>query len=217
MKIPKNKQKKCDLSISPWNIDAQLAKIFIICFCPACLIMVRVEETKNFGFGNPRLLEKALSGTELHRKLLLLTKKYQKYFSKMLKTYYLGRFFWVPIPIKQYQNMSGFAGDCSLIPKHKETVNSLLWWGLKACVCYFLSNFYFSPIDSPSKTMKIVLFHLKRSFRFQDIQIFVFLSSPLFLPHSHCLRGWLKIWFSFPVPFNRQSYQKQKGPGTNDQ
>ena len=24
----------------------------------------------------------------------------------------------------------------------------------KACVCYFLSNFYFSPNDSPSKTMK---------------------------------------------------------------
>ena len=25
---------------------------------------------------------------------------------------------------------------------------------LKACVRYFLSNFYFSPNDSPSKTMK---------------------------------------------------------------
>ena len=25
---------------------------------------------------------------------------------------------------------------------------------LKACVCYFLSNFYFSLNDSPSKTMK---------------------------------------------------------------
>ena len=24
----------------------------------------------------------------------------------------------------------------------------------KACVCYFLSNFYFSPNNSPSKTMK---------------------------------------------------------------
>ena len=24
----------------------------------------------------------------------------------------------------------------------------------KACVCYFLSNFYFSPNDSPSKTIK---------------------------------------------------------------
>ena len=25
------------------------------------------------------------------------------------------------------------------------------------------------------------------------------------------------IFFSNPVPFNRQSYQKQKGPGTSDQ
>ena len=27
---------------------------------------------------------------------------------------------------------------------------------IKACVCYFLSNFYFSPNDGPSKTMKNV-------------------------------------------------------------
>ena len=29
---------------------------------------------------------------------------------------------------------------------------------LKACVCYFLSNFYFSPYDSPSKTIKNVFY-----------------------------------------------------------
>ena len=28
----------------------------------------------------------------------------------MLKKYYLGGFFWVPILVKQHQNMSGFAG-----------------------------------------------------------------------------------------------------------
>ena len=28
----------------------------------------------------------------------------------MLKKYYLGRFFWAPIPVKRYQNLSGFAG-----------------------------------------------------------------------------------------------------------
>ena len=62
----------------------------------------------------------------------------------------------------------------------------------KACVCYFLWNFYSSPNDSPSKTMKgVFLFHLKSSFR--DIQIFVFLNSPLFLPASYCLRAWSKI------------------------
>ena len=28
----------------------------------------------------------------------------------MLKKYYLSGFFWVPIPVEQYQNMSGFTG-----------------------------------------------------------------------------------------------------------
>ena len=54
----------------------------------------------------------------------------------------------------------------------------------KACVRYFLSNVYFSPNDSPSKTIKnVFLFHLKSSFRSRDIQVFVFPSSPLFLPN----------------------------------
>ena len=37
------------------------------------------------------------------------------------------------------------------------------------------------------------LFYLKNSFRFQDIQIFLLQSSPLFLPVSHCFRAWSKI------------------------
>ena len=56
------------------------------------------------------------------------------------------------------------------------------WWpleksnGFKACVCYFL---LFSPNDSTSKTVKkCFLFHLKTSFRSEDVQIFVF-DSPL--------------------------------------
>ena len=60
---------------------------------------------------------------------------------------------------------------------------------VKACVCYIVSNFYFSPNDSPSKTMKCFLFPLKSSFRSQDIQFFVFPSSPLFLPVSRCFRA----------------------------
>ena len=65
---------------------------------------------------------------------------------------------------------------------------------LKARVCYFLSNFYFSQNDSSLKTMKnVFLFHLKSSFRSWDIKIFLFLSSTFFLPLSHCLRGWSKI------------------------
>ena len=78
-------------------------------------------------------------------------------------------------------------------------INKLFWFQkpktlvelFKACVHYFLSNFYFSPNHSPSKTMKNVLFHLKISFRSQDIQIFVF-SSSHFFPVSQCLRGWSK-------------------------
>ena len=85
------------------------------------------------------------------------------------------------------------------------------------------------------------LCHLKSSFRSVDIQVFVFPSSSLFLPVSHCFRGCLKInlkvhdvinclnknlkhilfvkfIFSFePSPFNGQSDQKQKRPGTSDQ
>ena len=64
---------------------------------------------------------------------------------------------------------------------------------LKACVCYFLSIFYFSLNYSPSQTEKCFLFHLKSPFRSQDILIFVFLPSPLFVPVSHCFRGWSKI------------------------
>ena len=56
----------------------------------------------------------------------------------------------------------------------------------KACVRYFLSNLYFPLNDSPSKTMKI--FFISRY-----IHIFAFPSSPLFLPVSHCFRGWSKI------------------------
>ena len=41
---------------------------------------------------------------------------------------------------------------------------------------------------APCKLLKI-----SRSFRSQDIQFFVFLSFPLFVPVGHCFRGWLKI------------------------
>ena len=47
-------------------------------------------------------------------------------------------------------------------------------WNFKACVHCFLSNLYFS------------------TFHCRDILIFIFLSSPLFFPVSHCLRGWSK-------------------------
>ena len=40
-------------------------------------------------------------------------------------------------------------------------------FGHKVCVRYFLANFYFSPNNSPSKTMKDI-FHLKSSFGSRD-------------------------------------------------
>ena len=78
---------------------------------------------------------------------------------------------------------------------------SITFWNLnfhiygikfKACIRYFLSKFYFSPNDSPSKTEKSFLFHGKNSFCSRDIQIFVYSSSPLFFPVSHCFRRWFK-------------------------
>ena len=38
-----------------------------------------------------------------------------------------------------------------------EKIKFLLVIEVKACVCYFLTNFCFSPNDSPTKTMKDVL------------------------------------------------------------
>ena len=40
----------------------------------------------------------------------------------------------------------------------KEKDGYLPFLDVKACVGYFLSNFHFSPSDSPSKTMKNVFF-----------------------------------------------------------
>ena len=49
---------------------------------------------------------------------------------------------------------------------------------LKACVCYFLSNFYFQPNNSPSKIMKnVTSFKKLFSFaRYSNFCISVFLS-----------------------------------------
>ena len=54
----------------------------------------------------------------------------------------------------------------------------------KRYFCIFVTNFPFLTD----------LFHQKSSFHSWDIQIFVFLSFPLFLPVSHCFRGWSKMY-----------------------
>ena len=61
---------------------------------------------------------------------------------------------------------------------------------LKDCVCYFSSIFLFLTKWYPLKNYEK---YLKSSFHSRDIQIFVFPSSPLFLPVSHCFRGWSNI------------------------
>ena len=50
-------------------------------------------------------------------------------------------------------------------------------------------EWHFSTIVIPSKTMRCFLFHLKSSFHSRDIYIFVFPSSSLYLPVSHCFRA----------------------------
>ena len=57
----------------------------------------------------------------------------------------------------------------------------------KACVCYFSSNFYFSPNDSPSKFISS-----RKLFSFLRYLIAIFLSSPLLFPVSHFFREWFK-------------------------
>ena len=70
----------------------------------------------------------------------------------------------------------------------------LLMLSLRKCVITFLWNFYFLPNDSPSKTVNnVFLFHPKSSFCSRDIQIYIFSSSPLFLPVSHYFKAWFKI------------------------
>ena len=49
---------------------------------------------------------------------------------------------------------------------------------LKLVFAIFYQIFIFSPNDGPSKTEKCFLFHLKSSFRSQDIQIFVIFPLP---------------------------------------
>ena len=71
---------------------------------------------------------------------------------------------------------------CPLLPKLTLSYPQDIRLDLKLVSAIFLSKFYFSLNDSPSKTMtNVFLFHIKSSSRSRDIQIFVFPSSPLFL------------------------------------
>ena len=67
--------------------------------------------------------------------------------------------------------------------------NTLLKKSLKLVSAIFHFCTKWQPLDNSEKCF---LLYLKSSFRSQDIQIFVFLSS-LSISCSHWLRGWLKI------------------------
>ena len=68
--------------------------------------------------------------------------------------------------------------------------NTLLKKSLKLVSAIFHFFTKWQPLDISEKCF---LLYLKNSFRSQDIQIFVFLSSPLFPPVSHCFSGCSKI------------------------
>ena len=77
-------------------------------------------------------------------------------------------------------------------PAH--SIKSLLLlcpWSL--CPLFFRKFLFFTKRWTFKNYERCFLFYLKSSFRSRDIQIFVFPSSPLFLPVSHCFRGWSKI------------------------
>ena len=64
---------------------------------------------------------------------------------------------------------------------------------LKLVSTMFCHMIIFHQMTALQKLWKYFLFHPKSSFHYQDIQIFVFPSSSLFLPFSHCFRGCSKI------------------------
>ena len=61
------------------------------------------------------------------------------------------------------------------------------------CPLLFINFLFLTKWQTFKNKEKCFLFHLKSSFPSRDIQIFVFPSSPLFLPVSHCFRGWSNI------------------------
>ena len=99
--------------------------------------------------------------------------------------------------ISEWQFLIIFCYTELLFPRHSESESSFLLDQLfrvfKACVCYFLSNFYFFTKWQPFKNYeKCFLFYLKSSFHSSVIQIFVFSSSHLFYSVSHCFRDSFK-------------------------
>ena len=63
---------------------------------------------------------------------------------------------------------------------------------IKAYVRYFLSNFYFSLIDGPSKTRKNVFYFIQKALFVLEIFNFLYFRLLLFFPLSAIILGWFK-------------------------
>ena len=61
------------------------------------------------------------------------------------------------------------------------------------CLLFFNKCLFFTKWYPFKNYKRCFLFHLKSSFCSRDIKIFIFPSSPLFHPVSHCFRVWSKI------------------------
>ena len=103
-------------------------------------------------------------------------------------------YFWGKFQNLKQHFFKALANRCLSLKKLQNCIlRIILAWSLfwlirvKACVCYFLSNVYFPPNDSLSKTIKNVFYSSKKLFsfvRFLNFCIFVFPS--FFFPVSHC-------------------------------
>ena len=67
---------------------------------------------------------------------------------------------------------------------------------LKLVSAIFYQIFIFNQIIDLQKLWKMFFISSKKLFSLSRYSIFVFPSSPLFLPVSHCLGGWSKINFN---------------------
>ena len=74
-----------------------------------------------------------------------------------------------------------------------EQIHSSMHAYLKLVSAIFIKFLSFRRMIALQKLRNYFLFHLKSSFHSRDIQNFVFPSFPLFLPVSHCFRGWSNI------------------------
>ena len=88
--------------------------------------------------------------------------------------------------IPMFSNHDIYIYVCSMKQVEEDTFLLII----KACARYFLSNFYFSSNDSPSKTMKNGFYLILKALFVPEI----FKSLYFCLPHfffcvSHCLRG----------------------------